>query len=133
MSFTGLREDDAVVSYERARSRSALAYGSRSTAAATTSACSYTTSGDATGVEGVRRSFDELYEGFHELGFDADEFYETGDTVVVIGHMYARGRSTGIGARIPLGIVCTAGSDGKLTRYESFRDPSEALEAAGLS
>jgi ketosteroid isomerase-like protein len=85
------------------------------------------------GVEGVRRSFDELYEGFDELGFDADEFYETGDRVVAIGHMYARGRSTGITARIPLGIVCTAGSDGKLTRYESFRDPNKALEAAGLN
>jgi hypothetical protein len=35
-------------SLERARSCSALAYGSRSTAAATASAPSYTTSGDAT-------------------------------------------------------------------------------------
>jgi ketosteroid isomerase-like protein len=84
------------------------------------------------GIEGVRRSFEELYEGFDELGFEADELHEAGDRIVAIGHMYARGRSTGITDRIPLGIVCTAGSDGKLTRYESFRDPNEALEAAGI-
>ena len=48
--LTGPREDDAVVSYHRTRrSRSALAYGEHSTAAATTtSPDSYTTSGDAT-------------------------------------------------------------------------------------
>jgi hypothetical protein len=48
LSLVGLREDDAVVSYERARSCSTLAYGSRSTAALTASAPSYTTSRDAT-------------------------------------------------------------------------------------
>jgi hypothetical protein len=49
-SWTRPREDDAVVSYHRTRrSRSALAYGSRSTATAQkTSTGSYTTSGDAT-------------------------------------------------------------------------------------
>src|SRR5919199_1429313 len=45
-------------SLERARSCSALAYGSRSTAAATASAPSYTTSGDATTACSLARSLD---------------------------------------------------------------------------
>jgi ketosteroid isomerase-like protein len=57
------------------------------------------------GIEAVRRSFDQLYEGFDELGFEADELHETGNLVVAIGRMSARGRSTGITASIPLGIV----------------------------
>jgi ketosteroid isomerase-like protein len=85
------------------------------------------------GIDGVRRSFDELYEGFDELGFEVEEFHERGDRIVAVGHMYGRGRATGITARIPLGIVFTVGSDGKLTRYESFRDPQEALNAVGIA
>ena len=85
------------------------------------------------GVEGVRRSFEQLYEGFDQLGFEPEEFHEKGDLIVAIGEMSARGRATGITATIPLGIVFTVGSDGKLIRYESFRDPSEALAAAGVA
>jgi hypothetical protein len=55
------------------------------------------------------------------------------DRVVALGRMYGRGRATGIDAEIPLGLVLTVGVDGKLIRYESFRNPEEALEAVGLS
>ena len=47
--------------------------------------------------------------------------------------MLARGRTTGVEAQIPLAVVFTAGADGKLMRYESFRNTEEALEAVGLS
>jgi hypothetical protein len=33
---------------------------------------------------------------------------------------------------MPLPIVFTAGQDGKLIRYESFRNTQEALESVGL-
>ena len=84
------------------------------------------------GKEGVRRSFAELSEGFEEFGFEPEEFIDAGERVVALGRMYGRGRATAIRAEIPLGIVCTIGPDGKLVRYESFRDRAEALEAAGL-
>lgn len=80
----------------------------------------------------VRQSFEELSEGFEEFGFEADELIDAGDRVVAIGRMYGRGRASEIRAEIPLGIVVTLGSNGKLVRYESFRDPADALRVAGL-
>ena len=84
------------------------------------------------GREGVSRSFAELQEGFEEFGFEPQELIDAGDRIVALGRMYGRGRTTGIRAEIPLGIVLTLGPDGRLLRYESFRNPAKALEAAGL-
>jgi uncharacterized protein len=85
------------------------------------------------GREGVRKSFEELYEGFDKLGFEVEDLIDVGDQIVALGQMTARGRSTGVEAKLPLAVVFTAGHDGKLIRYESFRNRQEALEAAGLS
>ncbi len=84
------------------------------------------------GHQGVLRSFAELAEGFDDFGFEVDRMMDAGDQVVALGRMYGTGRTTGIRAEVPLGIVWTFGSSGKLVRYQSFRDPTEALEAAGL-
>jgi hypothetical protein len=67
-----------------------------------------------------------------EFGFEADQLIDAGDRVVAIGHMYGRGRASEIRAEMPLGIAVTLGSDGKLVRYESFRDAGEVLKAVGL-
>jgi ketosteroid isomerase-like protein len=80
----------------------------------------------------VRRSFAELSEGFEEFGFEPEDLIDAGDCVVALGRMYGRGRETAITAEIPLGIVLTLGPDGRLIRYESFRNQAEALEAVGL-
>jgi hypothetical protein len=72
-----------------------------------------------------------LDEGFDRLRFDADKLLEAGDQIVALGQMYARGRSTGGEAQIPLALVFTVGQAGKLIRYESSRN-TEALEAVGL-
>ena len=85
------------------------------------------------GPAGVRKSFQELYEGFDRLGLELDRLIEQGEQIVALGQLRARGRFTGVEAQIPLAIVFTAGPDGKLIRYESFRNPQEALEAVGLS
>ena len=85
------------------------------------------------GHDGVRKSFEELYEGFDRLGFQVDRLIEEGNQIVALGQMHARGRSTGVEAQMPLAIVLTVGRDGKLTRYESFRSTQEALEAVGRS
>jgi ketosteroid isomerase-like protein len=84
------------------------------------------------GREGVRQSFEELSEGFERFGFEADELIDAGDRVVAIGRMYGRGRVSEIRAEILLDIVVTLGSNGKLVRYESFRDPADAMRAAGF-
>jgi ketosteroid isomerase-like protein len=85
------------------------------------------------GQEAVRKSFAELYEGFDRLGFEVDELIEKDNRIVAIGKMTARGRTTGVEAHIPLAVVFTAGEDGKLVRYESFRNTHEALDAVGLA
>ena len=85
------------------------------------------------GRDGVRKSFAELYEGFDRLGFEVNQLIEEGDQIVALGQMYARGRSTGVEAQMPLAVVFTAGEDGLLIRYESFRNTEEALAAVGLS
>jgi ketosteroid isomerase-like protein len=85
------------------------------------------------GPEGVRKSFEELYEGFDRLAFEVDKLLDADNQIVDLGQMHARGRSTGIEAQIPLAVVFTADEEGRLVRYESFRNPDEALAAAGLS
>jgi ketosteroid isomerase-like protein len=85
------------------------------------------------GREGVRKSFEELYEGFDKLGMEVDELIEAGDRILVVGQMTARGRSTQVEAKIPLAIVFTVGEDGQVIRYESFRNTQEARESAGVS
>jgi ketosteroid isomerase-like protein len=84
------------------------------------------------GHQGVLTSFMELAEGFDDFGFEVAQLVDAGNQVVALGRMYGRGRTTGIRAEIPLGIVCSYGSRGKLVRYESFRNPDEALKAVGL-
>jgi ketosteroid isomerase-like protein len=85
------------------------------------------------GRDGVRKAFEELNEGFDEMSFEVDELIDADDHIVALGLMIARGRSTGIEAKLPLALVFTAGHDGQLIRYESFRNRDEALEAVGLS
>ena len=85
------------------------------------------------GRDGVRKSFDELFEGFDRLGFEVDQMIEQGNQIVALGKMHGRGRSTGVEAQMPLAVVFTVGDDGQLIRYESFRDSREALAAVGLS
>jgi ketosteroid isomerase-like protein len=85
------------------------------------------------GRDGVRKSFDQLYEGFDNLGFKVEELIDAGESIVALGQMTARGRSTQVETTLPLAIVFTAGPNGRLVRYESFRNREEALESVGLS
>jgi ketosteroid isomerase-like protein len=85
------------------------------------------------GRDGVRKAFAEQFEGLDRLGFEIDELIDRGDQIVALGQLHGRGRSTGIEGQSPLAIVFTVGGDGKIIRYESFRNAQEALEAVGLS
>jgi ketosteroid isomerase-like protein len=85
------------------------------------------------GIDGVKRSFEEQFEAVSDLRFDVGEMQEVGDRVVALGRLSGRFRATGIEGEIPFGIVLTIGPNGKLVRYESFRDPRQALQTVGLS
>lgn len=85
------------------------------------------------GIDGVKRSFQEQFEAVLNLRFDVNEMQEVGDRIVALGRLSGRFRATGIEGEIPFGVVLTIGPNGKLVRYESFRDPSEALQTVGLT
>jgi ketosteroid isomerase-like protein len=85
------------------------------------------------GIDGVRRSFREQFEAVSNLQFHVGEMQEAGDRIVALGRLSGRFRATGIEGEIPFGMVLTFGPNGKLVRYESFRDTSQALRTVGLS
>ena len=85
------------------------------------------------GLDGVRKSFEELYEAVPDLQFEINELRDAGERVIALGQLRGRFRATGIEGRHPIGLVLTVGASGKLVRYESFLDPLKALESVGLS
>ena len=84
------------------------------------------------GREGVIRATERWVEPFDEMSVDLERIVGTGDCLVSIHRWRARARHTGIAFDEPLAIVWKF-RDGKVIHFRSFRDPDEALEAAGLS
>ena len=83
------------------------------------------------GPGGLRRFWADLDADWEDLQVPIDELRESGDKVVVIGRLTARGRVSGIDLDVRIGTVWEV-RDGKVVRMESFSDPDEALGAAGL-
>lgn len=84
------------------------------------------------GHEGLRHYFDSFYEVMDEVRFEAEEFIDAGDRVIVPTRLVARGRDSGIEAVQQLVLVWTL-RDGKALRVETFATRAEALAAAGSS
>ena len=78
------------------------------------------------GREGVIRATERWVEPFDEMSVDLERIVGTGDCLVSIHRWRA------IAFDEPLAIVWKF-RDGKVIHFRSFRDPDEALEAAGLS
>jgi ketosteroid isomerase-like protein len=89
-------------------------------------------SGVFVGHDAVRDWWAQVYDAFPDLRFDADEFIDAGDHVLVPTHGRGRGKSSGALVELRFSNVWTL-SDGKLTSCISYSDHTEALEAAGLS
>ena len=66
------------------------------------------------------------------LTIELERIVGRGDGVVSIHHARSKARYTGIEDEGPLAYVWTF-RDGKVIHFRSYRDPSEALEAAGLT
>jgi uncharacterized protein len=85
------------------------------------------------GHEGVRRALTEIRATFDEFRSVPNEFIAAGeDCVVVLGRDTAVGRLSGAPIDQPVGHVWRL-RDGKAIEWRVYLDPSEALEAAGLS
>ncbi len=91
--------------------------------------------GDATvrcGHEGVRKHLQDLDEHFSEFKNEYSEIRDLGERLLAFGRMRARGKVSGAEVDAPLAYVIEF-RNGKAIRIRTYLDPTEALEAAGLS
>ena len=84
------------------------------------------------GHAGMRRFMADTAESFELFEPEWHELRDLGDRVLAIGKIHIRARGSGVDTEIPSAGIATY-EDGKLTRWEDFRDRRLALEAAGLS
>jgi ketosteroid isomerase-like protein len=84
------------------------------------------------GHEGVTRAVERWLEPFESLTAEVVRIVGSGDRLVSIHHAKATARHTGIEIEEPLAYFYKF-REGRIIYLRSFRDPDEALEAAGLS
>jgi Ketosteroid isomerase-related protein len=82
------------------------------------------------GHEGVLRAAERWVDASSET-IELERIVGSGDRLVSIHRSRSTARHTGIEFKEPLAYTWTF-RDGKIIHFRSFRDPEEALEAAGL-
>ena len=82
------------------------------------------------GLKGLRRWMQETES--QEWKVVVDEWRDTDDLVVALGRVHLRGKVSDVGSEQPSGWLFEF-RDGKLFRFRTFAQQSQALEAAGLS
>jgi ketosteroid isomerase-like protein len=83
------------------------------------------------GHEGIREMLADFDEDWEYVQLRPEEFRDAGDTVVVLGRLGARGRTSGVDLDVPMGFVWKL-RDGKGAYAETFSEPADALRDAGL-
>ena len=81
----------------------------------------------------IRDFFERHAEPWEEFRWEPAEFHDAGDEVVALGEIYARGRDSGVELRAPYAHRFTFRDSDLVRGQEYLTEPSEALEAAGLS
>ena len=84
------------------------------------------------GHAGVRRVFESVFESFEEFQVEVEELLDLGDRVLAILRIAGTAKLTGMELGTP-GAHLFSFRDGKIVHFRSYRDPAEALEAAGIS
>jgi ketosteroid isomerase-like protein len=88
--------------------------------------------GTYSGYDGLRAWAAESEAAFEELRTVPDEFRDLGgDAVLVLGHIYARGRESGVAVESPVAFIFKFRGD-RVIRARGFLDQDEALKAAGI-
>lgn len=83
------------------------------------------------GLEQLGSVLKAWFESWERVTLTAERFIDAGDQVVVIAVWRARGKASGVATEWRHGEVWTM-RDGKAIDLTSYRDPAEALKAAGL-
>jgi len=84
------------------------------------------------GKEEVRQAFTAIWEVWEVFRFDESEIRDLGDSIVWLGHVHARGRTSQAEVDHAFAAHIRLRGD-EATRSEAFLTWHEALEAAGLS
>ena len=80
------------------------------------------------GLPAFRSWLDSFFETWASFEITPTEIRQAGDRVLVVAHVSARGKSTGIPVETETAHVLTM-EDGLATRWESYTDVNRAQEA----
>lgn len=83
------------------------------------------------GHSGIKAYMADFYDAWETVGWDFDELETVGAVVLFVGRLRLLGRTSGIAVDSPMSWLFEL-RDGKIVRFEAFRDPEQAREAAGL-
>ena len=88
--------------------------------------------GEYYGHAGIRQYMNDLRDTFAVLQTEVEDTRAIGDLVVITGRLRYRGTGSGVEAEVRAGYLLRV-RGGKAVAMRAFREPEEALEAAGLS
>lgn len=77
------------------------------------------------GVEGMERYLEQYGETWERFTVTADEYRAVGDRVLILVHLEATGRGSGVPVSTPMGAVSEF-RDGKMSRTRIYLDRAEA-------
>jgi ketosteroid isomerase-like protein len=83
------------------------------------------------GSEGILRAAERWADANETLTLELERIVGSGDRLVSIHQAHSKARHSGIEFDATLAYAWTF-RHGRIIRFQSYRDPSEALEAAGL-
>jgi ketosteroid isomerase-like protein len=83
------------------------------------------------GFEEVREAWVTWFEAFENVDFEIEELIDVGDKVVAFIRATGRGRESGVVIDQRLPSVWTVRGQ-RVVRVSGYREPGDALEAAGL-
>ena len=87
--------------------------------------------GTRRGTAEFRDALDRMRTSFGGIRLEVDEVVEASESVVIVtGSWTGKGAGSGVRLTTPFSSALTL-REGKVVRYEWFRDKSEALKAAG--
>ena len=87
---------------------------------------------ETVGLEQLAASLRGWFESWDRVTLTAERLIDAGDQVVVVAAWHGRGKASGVTTEWRFGQLWTM-REGRATDLASYRDPAEALEAAGLS
>ena len=84
------------------------------------------------GLDGMTSTMKDWLQSWEQATMVPERFIDAGDSVVVIAEWRGRGKASGVFTKWRHGAVWTL-RGGKVISLISYTDPTEALEAVGLS